>query len=457
MEEKVLPHSLDAEQNVLGAVFIDSNTIKMIVDQLDSDDFYSPRHKKIFAAIIDLFKENVDIDYTTLISRLETKELLADAGGPDYILGLSDTTPSIVNLEHYINIIKDRSVVRKMIDVTKEIAEQGFHAKDTNEFIDLAEKRVFDVASKRRTSDFITLKDATQDVITKTEEAKNQKGKLLGLDTGFEEVNNYIFGLQPTELYIIAARPSMGKSAFALNIATNVAKLKHRPYVAFFSLEMGVEQLVGRILSSEANVKSSHLRTGELSPSEWQQISVASNKLSNLNILFDDSGTVKVTDLRQKCRKLAQENKLDLVVIDYLQLLSGSRNQTNRVQEVSEISRVLKEMARELKVPVIALSQLSRSVEQRTDKRPVLADLRESGSIEQDADVIMFLYRQDYYEQDKDKKTGEVDIIISKNRSGAINTDGLKLLFKMQYSKFATKRRASNAEVYNDDIMDIED
>ncbi len=456
MAEKIIPHSLEAEQNVLGAVFIDPNTIKMIVDQLDVNDFHSRRHRLIYGAILDLIKENVEIDYTTLINRLETKDLLLDAGGSDYILGLSDTTPSVVNLEHYINIVRDKAIVRNMIEVAKEIAENGMEAIDMAEFIDEAEKKVFDVAKSRRTSDFITLKQATQDVIAKTEEAKNKKGKLLGLDTGFEKINDYTFGLQPSELYIIAARPSMGKSAFALNIATNVANMKHRPYVAFFSLEMGVDQLVGRILSSVANVKSSRIRTGELSDSDWQQISVANNKLSNLNIVFDDSGTVKVTDLRQKCRKLAQENKLDLVVIDYLQLLSGSKNQTNRVQEVSEISRTLKEMARELKIPVIALSQLSRSVETRQDKRPILADLRESGSIEQDADVIMFLYRKDYYEEDRDKLTGEVDIIISKNRSGAINTEGVKLLFKKEYSSFKNKRLYNEMDANSSDLDDID-
>ncbi|MFH5881592.1 replicative DNA helicase [Liberiplasma polymorphum] len=453
-EERIIPHSNEAEQNVLGAVFIEPNTIRTIIDKLEVNDFYTRRHRLIYGAIIDLFQEKVDIDYTTLISRLETKDLLLDAGGSDYILNLADTTPSIVNLEHYINIVKDKAIVRNMIEVAKEIADQGYKTTDMLEFIDDAEKRIFDVAKSRRTSDFITMAQATQEVIKKTEEAKNQQGQIIGLDTGFTELNNYVFGLQPSELYIIAARPSMGKSAFALNIATNIAKLKSKPYVAFFSLEMGVDQLVGRILSSEANVVSSHIRTGELTPIEWQQISVASDKLSRLNILFDDSGTVKVTDMRQKCRKLAQENKLDLVVIDYLQLLSGSKNQTNRVQEVSEISRVLKEMARELKIPVIALSQLSRSVEQRQEKIPILADLRESGSIEQDADVILFLYREDYYRSDKKENTDEVDIIVAKNRSGAVNTKGFKLIFKKQYSRFRNKTYSTDA--YADDMEDLD-
>ena len=456
MEERTVPHNLEAEQNVLGAVFIDPSTVKILSDKLDVNDFYSRRHRIIYGSILELYKGTIEIDYTTLIDRLETSELLLDAGGSDYILGLSDTTPSIVNLEHYINIVKDKAIVRNMIEVAKDIADQGMKATDMISFIDEAERKVFDVSKTRRTTDFITIAQATNEVITKTEEAKNKEGVLLGLDTGFGEINSYIFGLQPSELYIIAARPSMGKSAFALNVATNVAKIKSHPYVAFFSLEMGVDQLVSRMLSSEANVKSGRLRTGVLEPLEWQQLQVASNRLSNLNILFDDSGTVKVTDLRQKCRKLAQEGKLDLVVIDYLQLLSGSSHHTNRVQEVSEISRTLKELARELKIPVIALSQLSRSVEQRAEKKPILADLRESGSIEQDADVIFFLYRPDYYESDPKKFTDEVQVIISKNRSGAVNTEGIKLIFKKQYSKFRDRKLASDSSSYDDDVPDID-
>ncbi|TVP95101.1 MAG: replicative DNA helicase [Acholeplasmatales bacterium] len=456
METRSIPHSNEAEQNVLGAVFIDPGTIRTLIDRLDQNDFYMRRHRLIFSAISELYQDNIDIDYTTLIDRLETTELLTDAGGTDYIFALADTTPSVVNLEHYINIVKDKAIIRNMIEVAKKIADEGLKATDMAEFIDDAEKSVFDVAKSRRTSDFITLRQATQDVLRKTEEAKSNKGELQGLDTGFYELNHYTYGLQKSELYIIAARPSMGKSAFALNIATNVAKLASKPYIAFFSLEMGVDQLVGRMLSSEANVKSSHIRTGEMSPIEWQQLSVASEKLSQLNILFDDSGTVKVTDLRQKCRKLAQESKLDLVVIDYLQLLSGSKDQPNRVQEVSEISRTLKEMARELKIPVIALSQLSRNVENRTDKKPILADLRESGSIEQDADVILFLFREDYYAQQQDKGLSDmVDIMVAKNRSGAVNTKGFQLVFKKAYSRFRNKSLGHTTAP--DELEDIDD
>ncbi len=455
MAQKTIPHSVDAEQNVLGAVFIEPNTIQTITDSLAIEDFYNRRHRMIYSAITELYNEAIDIDYTTLIDRLQNQNLLEDAGGSDYILGLSDTTPSVVNLEHYINIVRDKAVVRKMMEISKTIYEKGFDATDMNEFIVEAEKRIFEAARSRRTSDFITIKDVTEDVIAKTESAKNLEGELTGLDTGFERLNEYTLGLQPSELYIIAARPSMGKSAFALNMATNIAKLDHRPYVAFFSLEMGVDQLVGRMLSSEAGVASNRLRTGELNAQEWQQLSVASDRLKKLNILFDDSGTVKVTDLRQKCRKLAQENRLEMVVIDYLQLLSGSMGQTNRVQEVSEISRTLKEMARELKIPVIALSQLSRSVEQRPDKLPIMADLRESGSIEQDADVVLFLFRDDYYTKDQSERPNEVDIMVAKNRSGATNMKGFPLIFRKNYSQFKTKLASSDSD--DSDLRDIDD
>ncbi len=451
MEERIPPQAEQAEQSVLGAVFLEESVIKTIADKLDVQDFYVLRHRIIYEAMIDMFEQGVRIDYRTLADYLSTRELLASAGGEDYIFALSDTTPSVANIEYYTDTVKDKSIIRQMIETSKQIAEEGFKATDMASFIDEAEKRIFDVASSRRTSGFVKIGTITEDVIAKTEAAKLADGKITGLDTGFEVINDYTLGLQSEELYIIAGRPSMGKSAFALNLATNVAKSDPEVHVAVFSLEMGVEQLVARMLSSEARVMSQRIKMGDLSTAEWEQLSLASTKLSKLNILFDDSGTVKVTDLRQKCRKLAQEGRLDLVVIDYLQLLSASRPNPNRVQEVSEISRTLKEMARELKIPVIALSQLSRNVENRTDKRPIMADLRESGSIEQDADVIMFLYRDDYYNQES-QYPDQVDIIIAKNRSGATSTEGIPLLFKKAYSSFKTLKRSTPA---SENIPDI--
>ncbi len=442
MESRIPPQAEQSEQAVLGAIFLEESVIKTIVDKLDVNDFYALRNRIIFEAMVEMFETNIRIDYRTLTEHLSTRDLLASAGGEDYIFQLSDTTPSVANIDYYIDIVKDKSIIRQMIETSKQIAEEGYKATDMASFIDDAEKRIFDVASSRRTSGFVKIGTITEDVIAKTEAAKLAEGHLTGLDTGFELINQYTLGLQPEELTIIAGRPSMGKSAFALNLATNVTKANPDAHVAIFSLEMGVEQLVGRMLSSEARVMSQRIKMGDLSTAEWEQLSLASTKLSKLNILFDDSGTVKVTDLRQKCRKLAQEGRLDLVIIDYLQLLSASRPNPNRVQEVSEISRTLKEMARELKIPVIALSQLSRNVENRTDKRPIMADLRESGSIEQDADVIMFLYRDDYYNQES-QYPDQVDIIIAKNRSGATNTEGIPLLFKKAYSSFKTLKRSA--------------
>lgn len=436
--ERTTPHNLEAEQAVLGSVFVDEGSIKTLVDKLEPEDFYKYQHKVIFRAMKDLFTDDVVIDYTTLTSKLETKGMLNDAGGIDYILGLINNVPSIANLVNYINIVKDKSITRRIMEACRKIIDDGFVAEDAIEFVDQSEKVIFDIAKERRTADFVSIQQITEEVILKTEAAKDRAGDLTGLDTKFDEVNRYTNGLQPSDLIIIAARPSMGKSAFALNIATNVAKMKDKPYVAFFSLEMGSDQLVGRMLSAESKVHSTKIRTGNLDRGEWRQLNLAQETLSKLHILFDDAGTVKVTDLRQKCRKLAQEKRLDLVIIDYLQLLSGSRNDVNRVNEVSEISRTLKEMARELKIPVIALSQLSRNVERRDSQVPVMADLRDSGSIEQDADIVMFLYREEYYKKDTENKN-EVDIIIAKNRQGATTSEPIKLVFNKSCSYFANR------------------
>jgi len=438
--EKITPHNIEAEQSVLGSVFVDQRTMRSLVDKLDTDDFYNYRHKVIFTAMIELFQEDVEIDYTTLSDKLETKGLLHDAGGIDYILGLINAVPSIANLGNYINIVRDKSITRRIMDACRGIVEEGYKVEDAISFVDMSEKKIFDIAKDGRTTDFSRIGDITEQVILKTEMAKNNQGNLTGLDTGYDDLNEYTLGLQPSELLILAARPSMGKSALALNIAVNVAKMKEHPYVAFFSLEMGSDQLVGRILSAESRIHSVKIRTGSLSNTEWQQLNLAQESLSKLNVLFDDSGTVKVTDLRQKCRKLAQEKQLDLVVIDYLQLLSGSHPGVNRVQEVSEISRTLKEMARELKIPVIALSQLSRAVEKRDDKRPLMADLRESGSIEQDADIVMFLYREEYYSREDSVDSGQVELSIAKNRQGATTNSPIRLSFNKQCSYFENMR-----------------
>lgn len=435
--EKKIPQNLEAEQAVLGAVFFDPGTLKTILDKLSEDDFYSSNHKVIYRAMKALFQDDISIDHTTLSDRLETQNNLVKAGGLDYISDLLDAVPSTANLMHYINIVKDKSILRKIQDAFRQLIDESYLTENTPEFIDEVEKQVMAITKEKRTSDFKAIGEITDHLVDQMAKHAQINEEVTGLDTWYHDLNRFTLGLQPSDLVIIAARPSMGKTAFALNIALNTASNPDHPHVAFFSLEMGVEQLAMRLLSSKAKVDNFRMRKGELTNQEWEKIHYAVDALSKLNLYFDDSGTVKVTDVRSKCRKLKQDDKLDLIVVDYLQLLSGSGyNKGNRVQEVSEISRVLKETARELKVPVVALSQLSRAVEQRNDKHPVMADLRESGSIEQDADIIMFLYRKDYYDPENtpEKERNQVEISVAKNRSGT--TGMFTLLFNRNMSTF---------------------
>lgn len=449
MEQKI-PQSINAEQAVLGSVFFDQGSLKTILDKLQDHDFYLPNHQAIYQAMKSLFQENIFIDFTTLSDRLENMNMLAKAGGIEYISGIIDAVPSTANLLNYINIVKDKSVLRQIQDTCRGIIEKSYSVENAPEFIDDVERDIFSITKEKRTSDFKDVGEIAKLLVDKIAEQAQIGGEVTGLDTKYYQLNKFTLGLQPSDLIIIAARPSMGKTAFALNVALNVAKNPTRPHVAFFSLEMGVDQLVMRLLSCQSQVDNFRIRQGNLNSQEWEKIHYAVDALSELNLHFDDSGTVKVTDMRSKCRKLKQEGKLDLIVIDYLQLLSGSvHNQANRVQEVSEISRVLKETARELKIPVIALSQLSRNVENRKEKEPIMADLRESGSIEQDADIIMFLYREDYYDQETARKN-LVDIILAKNRSGTIGK--FELLFNRNMSTFSNR----STSAYEEEVVDSE-
>ncbi len=449
MEQKI-PQSINAEQAVLGSVFFEQGSLKTILDKLQDHDFYLPNHQAIYQAMKSLFQESIFIDFTTLTDRLENMNMLAKAGGIQYISGLVDAVPSNANLMNYINIVKDKSVLRQIQDTCREIIEKSYSVENAPEFIDDVERDIFSITKEKRTSDFKDVGEIANLLVDKIAEQAQIGGDVTGLDTKYYQLNKFTLGLQNSDLIIIAARPSMGKTAFALNLALNVAKNNNRPHIAFFSLEMGVDQLVMRLLSCQSQVDNFRIRQGNLNSQEWEKIHFAVDSLSELNLHFDDSGTVKVTDMRSKCRKLKQEGKLDLIVIDYLQLLSGSvHNQANRVQEVSEISRVLKETARELKVPVIALSQLSRNVENRKEKEPIMADLRESGSIEQDADIIIFLYREDYYDQETARKN-LVDLIIAKNRSGTIGK--FELLFNRNMSTFSNRSTSS----YEEEVVDSE-
>ncbi|HPJ23413.1 MAG TPA: replicative DNA helicase [Bacillota bacterium] len=433
-----IPANIEAEQAVLGTIFFENYMMKTITDKLVESDFYYPAHKIIYHIMKDLYHQGISIDYVTVVNHLDSQSQLTKVGGPEYITQLANTVPSTSNFLHYINIVKDKAVLRKLQETINDILEGSKSVSNTPEFIDEVEKNILNVTKERRASDFIDVSTVAHSTLENIAKQAQHTSDVTGLDTKYYELNKITLGLQPSDLIIIAARPSVGKTAFALNLALNIGKLHHKPHIAFFSLEMGVEQLVMRLLSCQAQVDNTSMRKGDLNPQDWEKLQHAAKALEEANIYFDDSGTVKVTELRSKCRKLKQEDKLDLIIIDYLQLLSGSAEyRGNRVQEVSEISRVLKEMARELKVPVVALSQLSRNLERRENKRPMMADLRESGSIEQDADIIIFLYNPAENEQDESRKN-QIEFIIAKNRSGI--TSSFDLLFNKNMSNFNNLR-----------------
>jgi replicative DNA helicase len=448
---KSLPYHHEAEQSVLGTIFLEPKQIVAVIDQLNHEDFFEQSHVLIYKAMIELYQENLKIDYASVASKLEQTQMLSKAGGKKYLLNLAEAVPSTAHIETYIDLVKDGSMKRQVIKLAGEILEAGYQGEmDANAYLTMAEEDIFALAQKRKTSAFSTLSTVIKDVKEKTEKNRDKKGGITGLRTGFSNLDQLTAGLQPEELIILAARPSMGKSAFAMNLALNVAKRNKdgQASVAIFSLEMSNEQLAARMLSSESNIENNKIKTGALSSREWQFLEGGIQSLAKLNILFDDSAAVNVADIRAKCRKLSQEGKLDFVVIDYLQLIRGDDRSGNRQEEVARISRSLKQMARELKIPILALSQLSREVEKREDKRPVLADLRESGSIEQDADIVMFLYRNDYYVHNVENKTGEVELSIAKNRQGMA---GIRLGFRFdtEYSRF-TAQADREEEAYKD-------
>ncbi|MFP4478542.1 MAG: replicative DNA helicase [Candidatus Izemoplasmatales bacterium] len=437
--ENLTPYSLEAEESVLGAIFFSESEIKTIADKLQVEDFYNPNHQVIYQAILKLFNNGNSIDVITVSNFLENINALEQAGGREYIAYLSAVMPSTANLMEYINIVKDKSVLRKLQESFTALINESRSVEDTPHFIDHVEKEIFNITKDRRSTDFVNIAEAAETTLGRIAEQAQHSDELSGLDTGYNELNRFTLGLQPSDLLIVAARPGVGKTAFALNMALNIGLLPKNPHIAFFSLEMGVEQLVMRLLSSISGVDNTRLRKGELKQLDWEKLQTGVHNLKGSNIYFDDSGTVQVLDLRSKCRKLKQDNKLDLVIVDYLQLLSGSQyNKGNRVQEVSEISRVLKEMARELKVPVVALSQLSRNLEQRTNKTPMMSDLRESGSIEQDADIIIFLYVKEEDTLDESRRN-ITQFIVAKNRHG--QPGDFELLFNKNTSTFSNQRK----------------
>jgi replicative DNA helicase len=432
---RIPPQSIEAEQSVLGSMLIDKEVIPVVLEILKSEDFYRPDHRAIYEVIIELFDKAQPIDLITVSERLKLHDKLELIGGMEYLSNIATAVPTTANIKNYSKIVEEKSLLRKLIRASSDIVDMGFSASDEVSFIlDKAEQGIFDILQKRSSQGFIPIKDVLVETFNKLEELYNNKGVVTGIPTGFSDLDFKTSGLHNSDLILIAARPAMGKTAFALNLASNAAVHSQVP-VAIFSLEMSKDQLVNRMLSSEAMVDGSKMRTGQLEDNDWQKVAKALGPLSEAPIFIDDTPGVSITEIRAKCRRLKLEHNLGLVIIDYLQLMQGSRSKSeNRQQEISEISRSLKMLAKEINVPVITLSQLSRAAETRTDHRPILSDLRESGAIEQDADIVMFLYRDDYYNPETDKKN-IAEVILAKHRNGSTGT--VEMVWLGQYTKFA--------------------
>lgn len=433
---RIPPQNIEAEQSVLGAILLDKEVLTNITEIVKSQDFYRDDHKEIFEAIIDLYEKAEPIDLITVAERLKLRGTLDSVGGLEYLTNLANVVPTTANAKHYAKIVEEKAILRNLIKVSSSIVNMGYEAAEEVSYVlDKAEKGIFDLLQHRNTQGFVPIKDVLVDTFNRLEELYNSKGHITGIPTGFADLDYKTAGLHNSDLILIAARPAMGKTAFVLNIA-QYAAIHSKVPVAIFSLEMSREQLVNRMLASEAMVDSQRMRTGKLEDSDWQKVARALGPLSEAPIYIDDTPGTTIMEIRAKCRRLKIEKNLGLVVIDYLQLMQGKggSRSDNRQQEISEISRSLKILAKEINVPVITLSQLSRAPEQRQDHRPILSDLRESGAIEQDADIVMFLYRDDYYNPDTDKKN-VAEAIIAKHRAGSTGT--VELAWLGQYTKFA--------------------
>lgn len=437
-ELKVLPHNIASERAVLGSILINPDKIVTVSEYLKSDDFYSPANRLLFKIMQGLFERGEAIDTLTIKSALEVNDNLQKIGGIPYLAEIVNAVPTSSHAEHYAKIVAKKSQLRSIIGNLSDSIENAYDEDmDVDEIIAKAEQSLIAVSQSSNKSSFRPIHDVLLENHVKIEERSNNTSQITGIESGFYDFDKLTTGLHEDQLIILAARPAMGKTAFALNIAQNVAT-KSNKAVAVFSLEMGAESLVERMLSAEGTIINRHIRTGNLTVDEWQRLIYAQGQLAEAPIYIDDTAGIKIGDIRARVRRLSQEtDSLGLIVIDYLQLIQGSRS-VNRQQEVSEISRQLKIIAKELKVPVIALSQLSRSVEQRQDKRPILSDIRESGSIEQDADIVAFLYRDDYYQQPKEgqPESNVTELILAKNRHGSLGT--VKLYFHKEYTKFSS-------------------
>ena len=450
IEERVPPQNIEAEQAVLGAMLIDKEAIAKASEILTSSDFYREAHRVIFNAMLELYNKNEAVDMVTVTEILKRDNKLEDIGGLAYITSLANVVLTAANVKYHADIVAEKSVLRQLVRVSTEIAAMGYEAnEDVGTLLDTAESRILEISNRKKKADFTPINDVLMESVQNIEKLINNKGGLTGLPSGFADLDKLTSGLHPSDFIILAARPSMGKTALALNIVQNVALRAHKKIggeprsVAFFSLEMSKEQLVNRMLCAEAGIDSQRLRVGEMHDEDWTHLWDACDTMSRAKIYIDDTAGITAMDMRSRARRLKAEHGLDLIVVDYLQLMQGSGKRNNsgdRQQEVSEISRSLKALARELDVPVLALSQLSRSVEARQVKRPMLSDLRESGSLEQDADIVAFLYREDYYNPETENK--HTELIIAKHRNGPVDT--VNLFFHKQFTKFVGFSKRDN-------------
>lgn len=432
--KRVLPHSIEAEQSVVGSMIMDREAILVASEIITSEDFYQHQYGVLFEAMVELFSEDKPVDLVTLQNKLKEKDVPPEISSLEFVRDLVLAVPTSANVKYYANIVSEKAMLRRLIKVNEDIANTCYLGKDNLETIlEGTEKKIFDLIQKRNSGDYVPIKQVVINALDKIEATSKTKGTVTGVPTGFVDLDYKTAGLQPSDLVLIAARPSMGKTAFVLNIAQNVA-FRHNTTVAVFSLEMSKEQLVNRLLALESRVDSQAIRTGNLADTEWEKLIEGAGIIGRSNLIIDDTPGISISELRSKCRKYKLEHNLGIIIIDYLQLMSGSGKGDSRQQEISDISRSLKGLARELHVPVVALSQLSRAVEQRPDHRPMLSDLRESGAIEQDADVVMFLYRDDYYNKDSENKN-IAEVIIAKQRNGPIGT--VNLVWLPNYTKFA--------------------
>lgn len=437
--ERLPPQNLEAEQAVLGAILLAPEALVTAMEWVQAEDFYNPIHQMIYTAMIELGEDNQPIDLVTLTAKLHGKQQLENIGNVSYLTKLANAVPTAANVDYYARMIEEKSIIRRLIRIATEIVSEGYTGgEDVGELLSDAEQRILEISMRRSAGGFVAIKDVLMDVYERVETLNQQSDSTIGIPSGFPDLDKMTSGFQRNDLIIVAARPSVGKTAFALNIAQNVG-VRAQETVAIFSLEMSAAQLVQRMVCAESNVDASKLRTGSLEDHDWEKLTMAIATLSEAEIYIDDTPGITVMDIRTKCRRLKKERGLSLILIDYLQLIhSRGKSMENRQQEVAEISRTLKQIARELEIPVIALSQLSRGVEQRQDKRPLMSDLRESGSLEQDADIVAFLYRDDYYNKDTEKKN-IIEIIIAKQRNGPVGT--VELVFLKNFNKFVNFER----------------